>query len=282
MTRAWAMWLLLATLATLATLMQPAVAAGQPAQIVVPPDRNAMQTRSELRQLFFNYPPSLGQVLRLDPSLLTNESYLEPYPQLAAFLKQHPEVARDPAYFLADLPGPPDERPSGNPSLRFLEEFLQAVAIVTVLMTLIITFAWGVKTAIEHRRWVRLSRVQFDVHSKLMDRMTSNEDLLAYIQSPPGRNFLESAPIPLNAGTRPIGAPVGRILWSLQVGAVLTCIGLGLWVSTRAVVAEVGEVFWVMGILAVALGLGFVVSAVLAYLVSKHMGLLEQPATPHA
>ena len=47
-----------------------------------------------------------------------------------------------------------------------------------------------------HRRWSRLSKIQTDVHNKLLDRFTSNEDLLAYIQTPVGRKFLESAPIP--------------------------------------------------------------------------------------
>ena len=39
--------------------------------------------------------------------------------------------------------------------------------------------------------------MQYQVHNKLLDRFTSNEDLLAYVQTPAGRRFLESAPIPL-------------------------------------------------------------------------------------
>ena len=45
-------------------------------------------------------PPALQQVLRLDPSLLANQSYLEAYPALAAFIAQHPEVARNPTFFV--------------------------------------------------------------------------------------------------------------------------------------------------------------------------------------
>ena len=45
---------------------------------------------------------------------------------------------------------------------------------------------WLIKTLIEHRRWSRLSKIQTDVHNKLLDRFSANEDLLAYIQTPAG------------------------------------------------------------------------------------------------
>src|SRR5437879_6735623 len=39
-------------------------------------DQNARETRDQFTQLLRQYPPSLAEVLRLDPSLLTNEGYL--------------------------------------------------------------------------------------------------------------------------------------------------------------------------------------------------------------
>ena len=54
-----------------------------------------------------------------------------------------------------------------------------------------------------------------------MDRFTANEDLLAYMQTPAAQRFLESAPLSLEAPSRPVGAPLSRILWSVQVGVVL-------------------------------------------------------------
>jgi hypothetical protein len=47
-----------------------------------------------------------------------------------------------------------------------------------------------------------LSKVQTEVHTKIVDRFTANDDLLAYIQSPAGSKFLESSPIHLDAGPR--------------------------------------------------------------------------------
>ena len=90
----------------------------------------------------------------------------------------------------------------------------QALVIFSVFLVVTGVLTWLVRTLIEYRRWLRLSRIQTEVHTKLLDRLTSNEDLLAYIQSPSGRKFLESAPIPVDSGrvrsARPWGASCGR------------------------------------------------------------------------
>src|SRR3954465_13451098 len=72
--------------------------------------QSADQTRRELEELLRQYPPSLGRVLRLDSTLLGNQSYLQPYPALAAFLAQHPEVAHNVSYFLAEFDSGGDRR----------------------------------------------------------------------------------------------------------------------------------------------------------------------------
>src|SRR3990170_4141891 len=53
---------------------------------------DADQTRQAFNEMLGKYPPSLGRVLKLDPTLMTDPDYLAPYPGLAAFLAQHPEV----------------------------------------------------------------------------------------------------------------------------------------------------------------------------------------------
>src|SRR5262245_18145200 len=66
-------------------------------------DANAPETQQRLQQLLQQYPPSLSRVMSLDPTLLTNQSYLETYPALAQFLAQHPEIAHNPGYFLGQF-----------------------------------------------------------------------------------------------------------------------------------------------------------------------------------
>ena len=63
-------------------------------------ERSAQDTRQRLNEILRDYPPSLTQVLRLDPTLLNNADYLAPYPALAAYIAQHPEVSRHAAFYL--------------------------------------------------------------------------------------------------------------------------------------------------------------------------------------
>jgi hypothetical protein len=254
------------------------------ADLAAPYDGNVEETRRRLQEVLQQYPPSLREVLRLDPSLLGNPAYLEPYPALAEFLSQHDDIAHNPGFFFPDYREFRGDR--NDPKLmtiRTVEESLAGLAVLIGFLTVVGTIAWLLRTVIEHRRWLRVSKIHTDTHTKLLDRLTSNEDLLAYMQSSAGRRFLEAAPLPLGAGPRSLAAPVGRILWSVQAGCVIAFAGAGLmYASSRfaanATFADIELPFLVMGVTAVAIGAGFVASAVIAYVLSRRLGLLASPA----
>jgi hypothetical protein len=138
---------------------------------------------------------------------------------------------------------------------------------------------WLIRTIIDYRRWSRLARVQTDAHTKLLDRFTNNDDLLAYIQSPAGSKFLESSPIKLDAAPRGIGAPLGRIMWSVQGGLVLMAGGIGLQMVSGRFNDESSQPLHVLGVLGIALGVGFVLSAIISFVISQRLGLIEMPAS---
>ena len=260
-----------------------------PAPVVVLQDDSASEARGRLHEILGQYPPSLRTVLRLDPALLTTPAYLAPYPTLAAFLTQHPEIARNPAFFLGqgyDYDSR-DETPERFRA-RMAGDMIGNMLVLTGLMTLLGVLAWLIKTALDHRRWLRLSKIQSETHNKLFDRLTSNEDLLAYIQTPVGRRFLEAAPLQLEGSAAPAGAPVGRILRSVQAGAVASMTGLGfLFVSSRFSsdtigYADASPALFLVGCVITAAGIGFVLSAGAAYLLSRRLGLLPTPESSHA
>lgn len=258
---------------------QPARAVNvEPQQRVPVPvdDRSANDTRDRLRQVLEQYPPSLGEVLQLDPSLLTNQAYLTPYPTLAAFLAQHPEVAHNPSFFVGDVSSrrwdAPDPR---RDAIRAWENMMAGLALFSVFVVVTCVLVWLLRTLIDYRRWLRISKVQTEVHSKLLDRFASNEELMAYVQTPTGRKFLESAPIPLDMGPRSIGAPLGRILWSVQAGLVLALGGIGLQYVSKGLIDDISQPIFAMGVLALMFGIGFILSAVVAYVLSRRLGLLE-------
>jgi hypothetical protein len=242
-------------------------------------DADARETQGKLESLFEKYPPTLAGVLKLDPTLLSNPAYLAPYPGLAAFLAQHPEVAHNASYFLANVRGQAVREPREDRERIYgmIADVLAGTAAFCVFITVVSSLGWLVKTTISYRRWNRLSKTQTDVHTKLLDRLTQNEDLLAYMQTPAGKRFLESAPIPLDGDTKPIAAPLSRILWSLQAGIVLLVFGLGLVMLSGRLITELATPMMVFGSMGIALGAGFVLSSFAAYFASRRFGLLDPP-----
>jgi hypothetical protein len=256
---------------------------GAPAPVVVD-EQTARDTRERLREILGQYPPSVGQVLRLDPSLLTKSDYLTPYPTLAAYLAQHPEVAHNPVFFLDGPYGGQQYLDNRSHAMNAIENVFTGLEVLLGIMTAIIAFAWITRSAIEHRRWLRAAKIQTDAHNKIVDRLSSNEDLLAYMQSTTGQRFLTaSLGGPAFADTAPhlVGAPFNRILWSVQAGIVLAAGGFGLWFAKNGVIDEVAQPLQVISILAIALGIGFIASAFASYAMSRQLGLV-QPHVPHA
>jgi hypothetical protein len=243
---------------------------------VVPFPMNADQTRRQLVLIMKQYPPNLDEVFKTDPSLLNNRDYLTLYPALNSFLSQHPEIAHNPSYFFGEA----YYRERESDATQIWRNISESVAIVSVASLAVFLFTWLIRTAIDYRRWARVSRVQELVHSKLMDRLTSNEELLNYIQTPAGKRFLESAPISMDAAPQTISAPLSRILWSAQTGLVLAFGGLGLFYAFSHLQQDKGtEPIYVISLLAIALGIGFVVSAAVAYVFSQRLGLLSNVPT---
>jgi hypothetical protein len=239
----------------------------------------AEETRERLHEVLRDYPPSLAEVLRLDPTLLTNQNYLAPYPRLAAFLAQHPGIAHNPSFYIGEVDrhrwNAPDPRRDAREAFQVV---LAGMALLTVFAVVTSVLVWLIRTLIDYRRWLRISKTQTEVHSKLLDRFSANEDLIRYIQTPAGRKFLESAPIPLDAGPRSVGAPLGRILWSVQAGFVLALGGLGLRYAPLGVVDEFTQPLHVVGTLLLTFGIGFVLSAIVSYVLSSRLGLLDSRA----
>jgi len=253
----------------------PALPGAPAALYPVPVD--AQTTRDQLQEILQQYPPQVGEVLRRDNSLLTRPDYIAPYPQLVAFLQQHPEVIRNPTFFFGNYDYYERRQPT-SPEMEALGGLLGGMAGLLAFGTFLGITAWLIRAVIQHRRWLRLSKVQTDVHTKLMDRMTNNDELLAYIQSPAGRRFLESAPIQQEADSPRLGAPVGPIIWSMMAGIVLATVGVGFRFAANSVTNEAQQAFTVVGVILLALGAGFIVASGMAYLVSSRMGLFPTRA----
>jgi len=236
------------------------------------PGVSAQETRSDLQHLLRDLPPSVAAVLRHDPSLLVRADYLAPYPALAVFLQQHPEVPLNPGYFIG-TPQSDDLEPAAR-AMRLSEDVLEGLGAVTFVGAFIGFLVWLVRTALDHRRWLRQTKTQVEVHTKVLDRLSSHDDLVAYIQSPSGRRFLDAAAIDVSGPAQPTTAALTRVMWALQAGVVLVAVGLGFWGLSSSLPAEALQGFAIIRTLCLALGGGFIVSAGLSYAIATRHGLI--------
>jgi hypothetical protein len=254
---------------------QPPAAPGPSSPgMFMPETRDARETRDRLNEIFNQYPPSVREVLRMDPTLMYRPDYIANYPMLAAFLEQHSEIAHNPSFFVGERRF--DEQ-NNNPRMelvRALHNAVEFAGTILIVMTITAGIVFLVKTVVEHWRWQRAIKAQNDLNTKLIDRFASSEGLLAYLQSPQGK-MLTEGPLPQTA-PRAMGAPLSRIFWSLQSGIVLGALGSGLiFVSGTSGEPEVVNFLHGVGVVVLMIGIGFAVSAVVSYVLSQRLGLVQ-------
>jgi hypothetical protein len=274
--------ILLLALTALVGLCQPVAAQSRPNRgdtIVRPP--TAEDTRDDLRAILDKYPNSVAEILRRDPSLMVRADYMAAYPDLVAFLEQHPEIPRNVEFYFEGFAAWQNPRRL-DPSFEALGVLLGGLGVGFILILFATIIIWLVRAFIQHRRWLKASQVQAEVHTKLMDRMTSNEELLNYVQSPAGRRFLEAAPLRPEADTPSFSAPVGSIIWSLMAGIVLTVLGVGFRYAGNFVKDDAHDAIIVVGVIILSLGIGFILASTMAFAVSSRLGLLPQRPAPES
>lgn len=242
---------------------------------VIPP--SAEETRQDLRRLLDQYPRSVGEILRRDPSLMARPDYMTSYPDLARFIGAHPEIPRNVEYYLEGFGSWQNSRQL-DPTFEALGVLLGGIAAGFILILFAGVIIWLVRAFIQHRRWLKASTVQAEFHTKLLDRLSTNEELIAYVQSPAGRRFLEAAPVRQDTESASFSAPVGSIVWSLMAGVVLSVLGGGFRYAGSLVTDDAQNAMIVVGVIILSLGIGFIFAALMAFAVSSRLGLF--PAKP--
>jgi hypothetical protein len=231
---------------------------------------SSLETRSMFLNLLGQYPPELGTILALDPTLLSNDAFLTAYPDLSKFVARHPEVRHNPRFYLDNYVV---ERRSNT-----LDDILQGIFIFGMFIFFAFVLSWLLRTLVEQKRWSRLSRTQTEVHNKILDRFGTSTELLEYMKTPAGTKFLESAPIPLHeVAPSAQSGPNARVLWSIQLGVVVAAAAIGLLAASGHFDKESARGLFAMGIIAFSIGAGFIASAFISLFVSRRIGAWQSP-----
>jgi hypothetical protein len=281
-------------------LLAGAHAAGQnkpskgPAPNSPPQAVATIQTEKDVREIqdqlikILRQTPTLTTVVARDPSLLSNQDYVaKNNPQLAEFLTAHPEVARNPDYYLFTHlnrdGGEPDEaleRAAWPDMYRAQrprtgwDDLLSNVPPILAVGSFLLAFLWLARLFIDNRRWTRIFNMQNQVHTKLIERFSNSQELAAYMETDAGRRFLEAAPIPVNLGTgQRVPNAVARVLTPVQIGVVMVLLGIG-FLLLRHVQADMETPMLVLGTVILMPGIGFIISAGITWLLASRLGLM--------
>lgn len=275
-------------------------AAGQSAVVV------GSSAQQQLISFLAAHPDIYNELLK-QPRLIRDKGYLRQHPELAAFLQEHPEVAQKPSFTeglpvspemaASSVPAPANEALAGpcGPALKIqalqyeldrarggrysgpsgFSRFMDFAGPFLVFVIILGALLWVLRVILENRRWGKVAKVQSEVHSKLLEKFGTSQELLTYMGTEAGKRFLESQPFQLEAQERRVTPyPFGRILLSMQLGVVALLVGVGL-LYLRSHVTEGAEGCLILGTLASTAGMGFLVSTAASYGLSRHLGLLE-------
>lgn len=157
----------------------------------------------------------------------------------------------------------------GDRRERILDYIIPFLVFVIILGSIL----WLIRVILENRRWNKVAAIQTDTHNKLLERMASSQELMAYMESEAGKRFLESTPFEIERA-QSSSFPYGRVLWSAQIGVIVLMVGVAfLWLQNQIV--DEGQTLLVFGTLSLALGVGCLLSAGFSYILSKSLGLVS-------
>ena len=286
---------LIVLIAVLAVLASPA--AGQAPRAETPAstsnqlsDKDVAALQDQLLQLL-RVTPTLAEVVARDPSLLSNGEYVgRTNPQLERFLQAHPDIAHNPDFYLFNnlhgqgqqasdtlerklWPNLSQEQPP-QPGEAIMRELIGDGIPFLVFLCMLAALLWVTHVLLENRRWNRIFKLQNDVHSKLIERFGTSQEVLTYMSTDAGKKFLEATPIAVGIErTEPVPSPVARVLTPLQIGIVMSLLGIGLISLRHSVPAGAGPLL-VLGTVVLMPGLGFIISAGVTWVLARHLGLM--------
>ncbi len=233
-------------------------------EATAPSDMQIDAERGALDRFLDSHPEIEADIIN-DPPRIDDPNYIHEHAELQAFMESHPLVKADPRSFLSPQSWRFQNRRSD------MDELFSWLVPFAVFICCLVALLGVLRTVLENRRWNKSFKVHEEVHTKLIEKFASGEELRGYMESDAGRRLLEWSP-PAVETRAPLA--VTRILWSLQAGLILGLGGIGL-LAIRSRIPDASDGLLICGTLGLTIGIGFFCSAFFSYAIAKHLGLLN-------
>ena len=148
------------------------------------------------------------------------------------------------------------------------------LTVTIVISACACVFGWAVWVIATNIRRSRTSKQITELHSRLLDRFAGNQELIAFLEGESGRRYFDALQSDLKD-------PLSRILNGIQLGVVLILLGLSLVIVGPVQFDRyTRDSLFLVGVPAMALGVGFLVSAAISHRLTKSWGLLDRNRRP--
>jgi uncharacterized ion transporter superfamily protein YfcC len=138
--------------------------------------------------------------------------------------------------------------------MPYQESFIRETMTMVIFIGIGVWCIYLIASAIRRKQ-------QNDMQRHLLDKFSSAKDFSEFVQSPAGQKYVMSF-------SDAITSPRNAVLSSLRTGIVLVFLGFGFF----GIDTGDRRLWWIPGFLVLFLGLGFIVSGVVARLISKKSG----------
>ena len=146
------------------------------------------------------------------------------------------------------------------------EHVFNAFIPMVVSVGLFALIAWIVFVVADGRRRREQLKVTSEFNAKILEKMGSTAEFGAFLDTEGGRRLMKTLTVEgPSAKTRMLG--------STQTGIVCTSIGIAMLIL-GGIFYYLRDGLWVMGGIITACGIGFLVSTLASYRLSKTLGLL--------
>jgi hypothetical protein len=130
--------------------------------------------------------------------------------------------------------------------------------------------AWIVFVIVDGGRRKEQLKVSSTFHGKVLEKLGSSAEFGAFLETDGGKQLMKSLTVEGPSAKT-------RILGSTQTGIVCTAVGLAMLIL-GGIFYYLRDGLWVLGGIVTACGVGFIVSTIASYRLSKALGILDGDA----
>jgi hypothetical protein len=255
----------------------------------VPSEKDVADAQEQFLHLL-RLSPTMTAAVSADPSLLADQAYVaRSNPELAQFMASHPDIARNPEFYLFSRLDPSNGRrdralqrviwPDLTPQPQqesAAPRMIEKMTPIVLIPAMFLAFVWIIRIFVDSRRWNRTFKQQSEIHSRLIEKLGTNQDLVAYMETEAGKRFLMTSPVAAGPefGQR-MPNTVSRVLTSLSAGIVLALLGIG-FLLLRNAGPDTSEPMLIVGTLLLMPGIGFILSAGVTWFLAQRLGLMPE------